>query len=128
MRASTSALQQIESDLKAARLPPLIQYDILLELERAPKEGLRLFELEEKLLLKQYGVSRLVDRMVKAGHLAKQKSNEDARGYQVTITEAGKRLRSEIWKTYRPSIDRAVGNKLSYEDARQLNLILDKLI
>lgn len=128
MRASSGALQRIEADLKAAQLPPLIQYDILLELERSSDTGLRLYELEAKLLLKQYGVSRLVDRMAKEDLITKVKSAEDGRGFRVQITPSGKTLRRRMWTVYRPAIEAAVGAKLSYEEARQLNQILDKLL
>ncbi len=128
MRASNSALQSIEAELKAAGLPPLQQYDILLELSRAGDRGLRLYELEEKLLLRQYGVSRLVDRMSKEKLLVKEKSAEDGRGFRVKITPSGETLRKKIWKVYEPAIENAVGSKLSYEDARLLSQILNKLI
>jgi DNA-binding MarR family transcriptional regulator len=128
MRASNGALQQIEAALKAASLPSLIHYDILLELERAPEAGLRLYELEEKLLLKQYGVSRLVERMGKEELITKVKSSEDGRGFRVQITPHGKTLRRRMWAIYSPAIEAAVGAKLSYEDARQFNRILDKLL
>ena len=128
MRASTGALQQIEDALKAAKLPPLLQYDILLELTRAGDEGLRLYELEARLLLKQYGVSRVIDRMTSAGLVQKLKSPEDGRGYRVTITADGQAIRRAMWDIYRPALEAAVGAKLSDEDARQLVLILDKLL
>ena len=46
MMAQQLALAAIEQDLKAAGLPPLVWYDVLLEVERAGGEGLRPFALE----------------------------------------------------------------------------------
>ena len=53
MKAQRVALARVEAGLKRAGLPPLAWYDVLLELERAGKAGLRPFELERALLLEQ---------------------------------------------------------------------------
>ena len=62
-----AAMSRVESALKAAGLPPLAWYEVLVELERAGGCGLRPFALEEALLLPQYGLSRLLARMEAAG-------------------------------------------------------------
>lgn len=51
MKAQHRTLGAIEGALKAAGLPPLAWYDVLLETERAGKDGLRPFELERALSL-----------------------------------------------------------------------------
>ena len=51
MRAQQLALASVERELKAAGLPSLVWYDVLLEVERAGGEGLRPFELERAMLL-----------------------------------------------------------------------------
>ncbi len=55
-KAQNQALGSIEATLKAADLPPLAWYDVLLETERAGKGGLRPFELERAMLLAQYNL------------------------------------------------------------------------
>ena len=62
-RAQQQAMETIESSLKAAKLPPLVWYDVLLEVEKAGAEGLRPFELEGAMLLAQYQLSRLLGRI-----------------------------------------------------------------
>src|SRR6266566_841845 len=63
IRAQQAALSAVEADLKTAGFPPLAWYDVLLELSRAEGEGLRPFALEQELLLAQYNLSRLLDRL-----------------------------------------------------------------
>lgn len=65
MRAQRVVLAAIEHDLKAAGLPPLGWYDVLLELVRTKEGKLRPFEIEERTLLAQHNLSRLLDRMEK---------------------------------------------------------------
>ncbi|WP_172746240.1 MarR family transcriptional regulator, partial [Neorhizobium sp. T7_12] len=62
MRAQQLVLGAIEQDLKAADLPPLGWYDVLLELSRAEGGRLRPYEIEERTLLAQHNLSRLLDR------------------------------------------------------------------
>src|SRR6478752_7510203 len=67
MRAQQKLLLAIEADLKQAGMPPLGWYDVLWELVRAPDGRLRPFEIEERTLLAQYNLSRLIDRLETAG-------------------------------------------------------------
>src|ERR1043165_2264839 len=82
-RAQQRAQGEIESALKAAGLPSLAWYDVLLETERAGEDGLPPFELERAMLLAQYTLSRLVDRMAAAGLVERRPCDDDGRGHMV---------------------------------------------
>lgn len=127
LRAHRTALSSVEKALKAADLPPLTWYDLLLELERAGKGGLRPFELERELLLPQYGVSRLIERLEKAGHLRREACEEDGRGQRLVITESGRELRWKMWPVYGNAIENAVGARLTSAETRSLSGLLVKL-
>ena len=128
MRAQQAALAQIQLALKAADLPPLAWYDVMLELERAGDKGLRPFELEKAMLLPQYGLSRLLDRIEAAGYAQRRPSDADGRGQVVTLTPAGRELRQKMWPVYAAAIDSALGERLSEDQARTLGKLLGKLI
>ncbi len=128
MRAQQVALSQIEKALKAAGLPPLAWYDVLLELDRIDDRGLRPFELEREMLLPQYGLSRLLDRMESAGYVARRPCEEDGRGQIVAITTSGKDLRRRIWPTYAAAIDNAVAARLTEDEAAALDDLLGRLL
>src|SRR5688572_30747564 len=83
LKASTRMVEAAERDLKAAGLPPLAWYDALLELHRAAPSGLRPGDLEKEMLLPQYNVSRLIDRLETAGHVERLPHPEDGRGQVV---------------------------------------------
>ncbi|MFX6036027.1 helix-turn-helix domain-containing protein, partial [Acinetobacter baumannii] len=59
-RAPARAFDMVEGKLKAAGLPKLEWYDVLLELERGGP--LRPRDLQARLLFAQYNLSRLLDR------------------------------------------------------------------
>jgi DNA-binding MarR family transcriptional regulator len=127
MKAQQLALSHIERALKAAKLPPLVWYDVLLEVERAGPEGLRPFELERAMLLAQYNLSRLVDRIELAGYVARQACEDDGRGQLIVITPEGLALRKRMWPIYARAIATAVGNKLTTEEAAALECLLGRL-
>ena len=128
IRAHQAAFSAVEKSLKEKNLPPLIWYDVLLELDRVGKEGLRPFELEGALLLPQYQISRIIERIEKSGHLRRQSCEDDGRGQRLYITASGKALRREMWPIYANALERAVGAKISAKDAKMMSEILSKLI
>lgn len=128
LRAQRGGLSAVESALTRAGLPPLVWYDVLLELERAGDAGLRPFELERAMLLPQYGVSRLIDKIEAAGHAARRPCGDDGRGQIVAITSAGRGLRRRMWPVYAAAIGEVVGARLSPAEAATLGDLLGKLI
>jgi DNA-binding MarR family transcriptional regulator len=127
IRAQHTALAAVEAELKAAGFPPLGWYDVLLELSRVGDTGLRPFLLERGLLLAQYNLSRLLDRLEKADLIERRTCREDGRGQTVAITAAGRALVKRMWPTYRAAIARHVGAKLTEEEAARLAALLGKL-
>jgi len=126
-RAQQRAQGEIEAALKAASLPSLSWYDVLLETERAGKDGLRPFELERAMLLAQYNLSRLVDRMAAAGLVERRPCDEDARGHMVAITDAGRAMRRRMWPIYARAIEQTVGRHFTAREARTLGDLLGRL-
>jgi DNA-binding MarR family transcriptional regulator len=128
LQAQRLTLGVIEQALRAARLPPLAWYDALLELERAGEPGLRPFELERQMLLAQYNLSRLLDRLESAGYAERRVYAADRRGQVVVITAAGREVRKRMWAVYGPAIQRAVGARLAPRQAATLARLLGALI
>jgi DNA-binding MarR family transcriptional regulator len=126
-KAQRQAMASIERALGAAKLPPLAWYDVLLELERAGGD-LRPFELEREMLLAQYNLSRLIDRMEEAGYVKRRALKQDRRGQVIVITSAGKSLRRRMWSVYGPAIQAAVGDHLSPKQVETLSALLSALI
>ena len=108
-------------------MPPLEWYDVLLELARAPRGRLRPFEIEQRLLLAQPNLSRLVDRLEHAGLVARERCSEDGRGQWILITDAGRVRQRAAWQVYAASIRQHVGEVLSDAEAARLTELLGKL-
>jgi DNA-binding MarR family transcriptional regulator len=127
IRAQHRLLEAVEADLKAAGLPPLVWYDVVLELARAPDGRLRHRDLQARVLLAKYNLSRLIDRMAGDGLVARVPVAEDARGAYIAITEAGRRLQKRMWPVYGRSIARHFAAHLDAGDLTELDRILAKL-
>jgi DNA-binding MarR family transcriptional regulator len=127
MRVSQAVLGAVEADLKAAGFPPLGWYDALLELRRVEPEGMRQFELQGHMLLAQYNMSRLVDRLAEARFVRRDACPEDKRGQVVSLTEKGRALIDAMWPVYRAAIEANFGGKLGADDAKALAGILERL-
>jgi DNA-binding MarR family transcriptional regulator len=128
MKAQHQALGSVEGVLKEAGLPSLAWYDVLLETERAGKDGLRPFELERAMLLAQYNLSRLIDRMEAAGYVERRPCVDDGRGHFIAITAAGRAMRRRMWPIYARAIEATVGRRLSARQAATLGELLGHLI
>ena len=127
MRAQQLVLDAIEQDLKVADLPPLDWYDVLLELSRAEDGRLRPYEIEKRTLLAQHNLSRLLDRMGKAGLVQREVFSDDGRGRWVIITDAGRAMQARMWNVYAAALQRHLGNKLDNTQADQLAELLTAL-
>lgn len=127
VRAHGAAFSGVEARLKENGLPSLSWYDALLELRKA-RGGLRLQELEARLLLPQYNISRLADRLEDAGFAQREADPNDGRGRVLKITREGRALLKRMWPVYANAIEEFIGGKLTARDASQLSALLSKII
>ncbi len=127
MRTQRILLAAIEADLKSAGLPPLAWYDVLLELTRAEGGRLRQFEIERKVLLAQYNLSRLIDRLELEGLVRREASDDDRRGRWVIVTDEGRATQARMWSVYARSLQDHVAAKIDDASAERLADLLAKL-
>ena len=127
MRVSRQLVDRIEESLKAGGLPPLAWYDVLHELAEAGEDGLRPFELVDRVLLAQYSVSRLLARLEADGLVEKLPVSDDGRGQTVRITPSGRDIRRRIWSVYGASITEQMDSRLSTEELNTLAALLGRL-
>lgn len=125
VQAREAAVRRVQAALRKEGLPPLEWYDVLLELERGGP--MRPRELQKKLLLPQYSLSRLLARMVEAGLLVRDVCEDDRRGTLITLQASGKALRHQIWPVYAAAIKSALGDHLDPSEANTLTQLLSRL-
>jgi DNA-binding MarR family transcriptional regulator len=89
LRAHATVTRALEAELMAERKLPLGWYDVLVQLVEVPSRRLRMTELAGRVLLSRSGVTRLVDRMVKAGLVRRTPCEDDLRGMYAEMTDEG---------------------------------------
>ncbi|MDX1512215.1 MAG: MarR family transcriptional regulator [Gammaproteobacteria bacterium] len=118
--AHSRLTQAIERDLEAAGVIPLTWYDVLYALHQAPGRCLRMHELADAVVLSRSGLTRLVDRLHKAGLVQRERCPEDGRGQFAVLSRSGTAALRRAWPVYANSIREHFARLLTPADARRL--------
>ncbi len=89
LRAHARVTRALERELHDEQQLALADYDVLLQLARADERRLRMGELADRLLLSRSGITRLVDRLERAGFVERASCESDRRGSWALLTDAG---------------------------------------
>lgn len=94
LEAHRRTLELLERELREDEGLPLAWYDVFVQLNEAPEHRLRMQDLAEAILLSKSGLTRLIDRMERAGLVTRMACPSDRRGTFAELTPAGlQRLR-----------------------------------
>jgi DNA-binding MarR family transcriptional regulator len=118
--AHATVMSRIERDLFDAGTISLTWYDVLVALSNAPEQRLRMGELAESLVLSRSGLTRLVDRIERAGLLQRVRSTDDRRGSVAVLTEAGMAAVEDTWPHYAKGVSQYFGRYLTVPERRAL--------
>jgi DNA-binding MarR family transcriptional regulator len=89
LRSHARVTRCLEAELLAEQRLSLGAYDVLVQLSEAADQRLRMAELAEAVLLSRSGVTRLVDRLERAGLVVRERVDGDGRGVVAKLTPAG---------------------------------------
>ncbi len=127
LRSHRMFVPQITRALREEGIKDLLWYDIILEIERAGPDGQLMSQLEEKLNIPQYALSRHVSRLEKDGFVQRQFIADGRRKQLLFLTEKSKGLSERVWPAYSQAIQTAFSEKLSVEEAYLLTKLLIKI-
>jgi DNA-binding MarR family transcriptional regulator len=125
--AHNAALRAIDAELSRAGCIPLTWYDVLVELDAAPDDQLRMQDLAARVVLSRTRVSRLADEMMGAGLLTKSQDEMDRRVVWATITDRGARELSATAPVYMRGIERHFASYLDVSEQDQIAVALGKV-
>ncbi|MFF3025852.1 MarR family winged helix-turn-helix transcriptional regulator [Microbacterium sp. NPDC057944] len=124
-RAQHELFDEMVQDFDDAHLTQA-EYDVLLTVTRSPEMTSRLRDVTGNMLISQPSVSRLVDRMVTRGLIAKCPDPDDGRGALIRATDAGARAFRALATVHGRSIaDRM--SRLDDDELRTLRDLAEKL-
>jgi DNA-binding MarR family transcriptional regulator len=89
LRAHARVMRALERELHDEQRMALADYDVLVQLAAVEPHQLRMGELADRLLLSRSGITRLVDRLERAGFVERASCDTDRRGSWAVLTDAG---------------------------------------
>lgn len=85
----TLLMDRLDADLRKSHDISLTEYEILVRLSERPGRCMRMAHLADALAHSRSRVTHTIDRMEKAGYVARTASPEDGRGVVATMTNKG---------------------------------------
>ena len=119
-RAQHELFTEMHADFEHSDLAQA-EYDVLLTVTRSPDMSARLRDVTSNMLISQPSVSRLVDRMVTRGLVAKCPDPDDGRGALIRATDAGARAFRSIATVH----GRSIAERMSRLDDAELKTLRD---
>lgn len=128
LTAHVKLLDRLEEKMAEAGLPSAEWYDVIYTLKEAPEHRLRLSELADRVLLSRSNLTRLVDRLEKAGLLRRQPCPNDRRGTFAVLTEAGLAMQQKMWPIYAEGIAEYFGAHMDDETATAMKQSFQQML
>ena len=100
LRVHAALVKALDAELLGAHDLPLISYEVLITLDAAPGRRRRMADVAESVLLSRSGTTRLVDRLVNKGLIAREECADDGRGSYAVLTEYGAELLEQARTTH----------------------------
>ncbi|MBS1861091.1 MAG: MarR family transcriptional regulator [Actinobacteria bacterium] len=118
---------RLQDALADAGLPPLAWFEMLAAIAAADEERMRMGDLAEALVITRGGLTKLVDRLVKAGLIERTFCDSDRRVSYATLLPAGVELLEEMVPVVSAELELAFAARLSERQAHELSATLDSV-
>ncbi|MEV4822159.1 MarR family winged helix-turn-helix transcriptional regulator [Micromonospora sp. NPDC049275] len=96
----------IDADMVSDRQVPLTEYTALMNLSEAPDRRMRMHELAAACYLSLSGMTRTIIRLETQGLVKRERCEEDARGWNAVLTDAGFARLEESWPSHLAAVRR----------------------
>jgi DNA-binding MarR family transcriptional regulator len=126
-RAYAAVSLRLQEALAQHDFPPLPWFELLAAVDAAPEQRMRMGELAEALVMTRGGLTKLVDRLVKAGLLERTFCETDRRVSYATLLPAGADLLAEMRPVISRELEATFSTKIGTREAHELRGILEGL-
>ncbi len=125
-RTHAAVSGRVQEALTEAGLPPLAWFDVLSTV--AENDGrMKMGELAEALIITRGGLTKLVDRLVKAGLLERVFCESDRRVSYASLLPAGAELLNEMLPVVSGELQVAFAANITRDEAEQLTGTLERV-
>lgn len=128
LTAITLVPEQLGRELQAAHGLTFADYDILVRLSESEDHRLRMRDLARKTLVSRSRLTHQIDRMERAGLVARSVCEEDGRGLLAVMTDKGWQLLQAAAPEHVESVRRHLVDVLTPEELTALGTASAKLV
>jgi DNA-binding MarR family transcriptional regulator len=118
---------ELDSELERDHGLPLSSYEVLMYLGDADANRLRMGELADRLLLSRSGITRLADRLERQGLIARERCDDDGRGFYALLTDKGRELLAAARPDHLAGVRRHFLSRLEPREIEALSAIWQRL-
>jgi DNA-binding MarR family transcriptional regulator len=126
-RTHAAVTGRLQEALAQSDFPPLPWYEVLATIAEAPEQRMRMGDLAEALVITRGGLTKLVDRLIKAGLLERTFCETDRRVSYATLLPSGAQLLEEMRPVVAAELAVAFSANISEDEAGQLRETLDRV-
>jgi DNA-binding MarR family transcriptional regulator len=127
LEAHAHTTELLARELKDAEDLPLSWYDVLVQLQEADGYRLRMQELADRVLLSKSGLTRLIDRMERAGLVTRAACPDDRRGTFAELTPAGLETLRRSAPSHLRGVRQHFAELVTDDEAAVLETVLDRI-
>jgi DNA-binding MarR family transcriptional regulator len=128
VRLEIALWDRVDARLRESHELSLAFFESLLFISRARGGSMRVGDLARALRVTVGGTSKLVDRVERAGLIAREPDPDDRRASRVALTTAGKRKLTAAAKTYEAEVASILHGVLRPEEQRQMSDYVSRLL
>ncbi len=118
---------RLQEALAQGDYPPLPWYEVLATIDKTSDRRMRMGDLAEILVITRGGLTKLVDRLVKAGYLERTLCESDRRVTYASLLPAGADLLEEMRPVVEAELQASFSTKLTARQADDLRGTLERL-
>ena len=116
LEVHASVIHQLDLQMQAEHGLTLSQSELLILLDDAPGQRIRITELAEGALVSRSGCTRLVDRLETLGYVTRHPATDDRRGLYAQLTDTGRHVITPARATHRKGVREASLDRLRASD------------
>jgi DNA-binding MarR family transcriptional regulator len=126
-RAHASVAAALERDMVPEAGMPLVWYEVLLNLSRAPGGMMRYQDLAKVAGITNSGASRRLEQMTKAGLIERRSCPTDRRGVFAHVTAKGEAAFKRAHSVFLTSLEKNFGDRLKPGEVDVISAALSRL-
>jgi len=126
-RTHAAIVGRLQEALAASDFPPLPWYEVLATVADAPEQRMRMGDLAEALVITRGGLTKLVDRLIKAGLMERTFCETDRRVSYATLLPTGTDLLAEMRPVVVAELKSSFAASLTAAQAKDLREALDNV-